>query len=138
MKKLAVGIVLIGLSGCAVATTENYEAILQSWIGQPVESLIASWGPPQSSATLNNGVRILEYWYVYNRHVPGYTYMAPQTTYHQGAVGGTTYSGTSTRYIAQRVSGYDVNLMCKTRITINPQGLVSNWTYQGNNCKASR
>jgi hypothetical protein len=40
---------IVALEGCA--TTANYEAKLQSWIGHSESELIASWGPPSNSYT---------------------------------------------------------------------------------------
>jgi hypothetical protein len=38
-----------GLLLSACATTANYEAILRTWVAQPVDRLVMAWGPPQST-----------------------------------------------------------------------------------------
>ena len=144
MKKQIFVLAMLALGGCA--TTANYEAILQSWIGQPVDSLVASWGPPQSSFQLNNGGQVLEFSDQRNMQMPGYSYTSPQTTYHSGTAsaygtGGSatgTYSGTSTTYVQQQTPGYNIALSCKTRITVDSNGIITNWAWQGNNCKAGK
>jgi hypothetical protein len=142
MKKLITLVVSCILGGCA--TTANYEAILQSWIGQPVDNLVSTWGPPQSSFTLSNGGQVLEYSDQRNMQMPGYSYTTPQTTYQSGNVsaygsGGSaygTYSGISTTYVQHQTPGYNIALSCKTRITVDSNGVITNWAWQGNNCKA--
>jgi len=132
------------LTSCA--TTANYEAILNSWLGQPVDNLVSSWGPPQSSFTLSNGGQVLEYSDQRNMQMPGYSYTTPQTTYQSGTVsaygsGGSAYgnySGTSTTYVQHQTPGYNIALSCKTRITVNSRGVITNWAWQGNNCKAGK
>ncbi len=145
MKKLfAIGISAILLAGCA--TTANYEAILRSWVGQPVDNLVSSWGAPQSSFKLSNGGQVLEYSNQRNMQMPGYSYTTPQTTYQNGTVSAYgssgsaygTYSGTSTTYVQHQTPGYNIALSCSTRITVNSNGIITNWAWQGNNCKARK
>lgn len=130
------------LSACA--TTANYESVLKSWMGSHVDSLVASWGPPQSSYQLSNGGQVIEYVSSRNVQVGGYTYSAPQTTYQSGSVsaygtGGSaygTYSGTSTTYVQKQTPTYNVNTWCKTRFTTNSSRIIERWAWQGNNCRA--
>lgn len=46
-------LVLLLLAGCA--TTAGYEKILNSWVGDNVDHLVSSWGPPASSYQLSDG-----------------------------------------------------------------------------------
>lgn len=134
---------LLAVGGCA--TTANYEKILQSWVGAHVDRLVTSWGPPQSSFRLSDGAQVLEYTNQRTVQGGGYTYTQPQTTYHSGSASayGTyggyasgTYSGTSTTYVQRQTPVYNIPLTCKTRFTVNPQGIITNWAWEGNNCKA--
>lgn len=52
MKKLVGWLLMVFLVGCA--TTANYEAKLQSWVGHSESELIASWGPPTNSYRSGN------------------------------------------------------------------------------------
>jgi hypothetical protein len=111
----------------ACATTANYEKILTTWVSQPADKLIMAWGPPQSSYTLSDGGRVIEY------QRQGTAYM-PRSTPQYGTVwgsGGTmgTYSGAGTTYVP-------VQQWCKTRFTVNPQGYIMNWQWEGNRCVA--
>jgi len=37
------------LAGCVTATTENYEALLKTWVGRSEGDLVQAWGPPSST-----------------------------------------------------------------------------------------
>ena len=129
---------------CGCATTANYEKVLNSWVGVHVDNLVSSWGPPQGSFGLSDGSTVIEYIRSRNAQVGGYTYMAPQTTYHSGhasayGTGGLaygTYSGTSTTYVQRQTPTQNINLLCKTRFTVSPNGIITRWGWQGNDCKA--
>ncbi len=143
MKKKYFFIALVVIfTGCA--TTANYEKILTTWVGSHVDNLVSSWGPPQGAFQLSDGSSVIEYIRSRNAQIGGYTYTAPQTTYHSGSAsaygtGGSaygTYSGTSTTYVQKQTPTYNINLMCKTRFTVNQQGIITKWSWQGNNCTA--
>lgn len=130
------------VAGCA--TTANYEKVLSSWVGRHVDHLVSSWGPPYSSYPLSDGGKVLEYTSQRNVQIGGYTYTTPQTTYHTGSAnaygkGGSaygTYSGTSTTYVQQQTPIQNITKICKTRFTVSPQGIITNWAWHGNDCKA--
>lgn len=141
MKIFFIGFIAI-IASCA--TTANYEKILNSWIGENVDNLVSSWGPPQSSFKLSDGSTVVEYVRSRNSQIGGYTYTVPQTTYQTGTASayGTggyaygTYSGTSTTYVQKQTPTYNINLLCKTRFTVNPNGIITKWSWQGNDCTA--
>jgi len=109
MKKTLFGILLAAaLAGCA--TTANYEKILASWVGSNVDMLIASWGPPQSSADLSNGGKVLKY-FSSNTTVTTQNYFGVWVSTPQ------TYS-------------------CQTLFTIDASGVITKWKWAGNSCKA--
>jgi len=143
MKKEVFIIVFVGiLSGCA--TTANYEKMLNTWVGFHVDNLVSSWGPPQSSFKLSDGSVVIEYVNSRYAQVGGYRYTAPETTYRSGSIstsgtGGSssgTYADTSTTYVQKQAPVYTVHLICKTRFTVHPQGIITKWSWQGNNCTA--
>ena len=137
-KPSAIIAVALILAGCA--TTENYEKILNTWVGSHVDSLVLSWGPPQGSFKLSNGKTVLEYTDARTVQMGGYTYTTPQTTYQSGTVygGGSygTYSGSSTTYVTQQTPTYNVNYWCKTRFIADSNGIIERWSWEGNNCVA--
>jgi len=121
MKWVLICCVLL-LAGCA--TTANYEKALQSWVGSSADRLVEAWGPPQSSYKLSDGGQVLEY--------------VNQGTAHgsNGPDAQGMYSGTTATYVQHQTPVYNINLVCITRFTVNPQGIITNWAWQGNNCKA--
>lgn len=135
---------LMAVSGCA--TTANYEEILQSWVGSNVDRLVMSWGPPATSFPLTTGGSVLEYSNQRNVQIGGYTTTVPQTTYNSGTAnaygtGGSaygTYSGTSTTYVQKTTPVQNIAMQCVTRFTVNAQGTITNWAWQGNDCTARK
>ena len=143
MKSTSIIVTLaIALAGCA--TTANYEKLLSSWVGSNADNLVMRWGPPSNSYPLSNGGRVLEYSNQRNIQLGGYTQTVPQTTYSSGTAsaygtGGSaygTYSGTSTTYVQRTTPVQNIAMQCITRFTINSQGTITNWAWQGNDCKA--
>ena len=130
------------LGGCE--TTANYEKVLQSWVGSNVDNLVMRWGPPANSYPVTSGGRVLEYSNQRTIQLGGQTTTVPQTTYTSGTANiyGTsgsasgTYAGTSTTYVQKTAPVQNFAMQCTTRFTINAQGVITNWTWQGNDCKA--
>lgn len=119
---------LLLLIGCA--TRANYEKILNSWTGAPVDSLVRSWGPPSSSYRLQSGGQILVYDSRSSQTMttPMHVQQAPGTF-----VGSTYFPGPTT------VTGgqvYTINRWCKTQFEVSERGTVRNWRYEGNYCVA--
>ena len=112
----------IALVGCA--TTQNYEKILASWVGRPVNALIDSWGPPDSEY-VNGSTRYLTWVKGGNVFVPG-----TSPTYTTTIVGNTAYTNATGGSPA-----YNIQLSCKTTFTVR-DGYVLNWRWEGNHCKA--
>jgi hypothetical protein len=108
----------------ACATTENYEKVLSSWVGSGEDSLIASWGPPDSSYQ-SGETKYLTYARSNTSYVPG---VAPtyQTTCSFGICRTTPIGGSP---------GYAVNSNCKTTFTV-VGSKITNWRWQGNDCTA--
>lgn len=136
-----VAAIAIFLTACA--TTANYEKILSSWVGKNADNLVSRWGPPESSYPLSDGGRVLQYSNQRNIQIGGYTTTVPQTTYEDGTVnvygnGGSAYgnySGTSTTYVQKTTPVQNIAMHCITRFTVNAQGVITRWAWQGNDCK---
>ena len=131
MRRLAgliAAVITLVTGGCA--TRANYEKILNSWVGAPVDNLVRSWGPPASSYRLQSGGQIL----VYDSR-SSQTMMTPmQVQQAPGTfVGSTHYPGPTT------VTGgqvYTIHRWCKTQFEVSEGGAVRNWRYEGNDCVA--
>lgn len=113
---------IAALASCA--TTENYEKILSSWVGQPVANLIDKWGPPDSEF-VNDSNRYLSWTKADSVFIPG-----TSPTYRTTLIGNTAY----TNAIGGSPS-YNVYRSCKTTFTVR-DGYVVNWRWEGNHCKA--
>jgi hypothetical protein len=113
---------MLGLSACA--TTEKYEKILGSWVGASEDSLIAKWGPPDSSYQ-SGETKYLTYARSNSAYIPG-TAPTYQTTCSLGICNTIAVGGSP---------GFTVNSNCKTTFTLSG-GKITNWRYQGNDCTA--
>ncbi|MEZ8990095.1 hypothetical protein AB4571_15345 [Vibrio breoganii] len=126
MKKLLLIVVITILSGCA--TTERYNAILDTWMGHDTEELVNSWGYPDNSFVAPNGNKVYVYGYQASTYVPQTNYTT--TTYN--AVGGTLYGNSTTN----SVGGYTVQHNCTTFFEVDESGTLVNWRWKGNACKS--
>lgn len=117
------------MGGCA--TTEGYRQILETWKGQHVDELITSWGPPNGSAELSDGGKVLEY--ATNRTIPFFLPNTRNTTGTFSTFGGVmgTYSGRSTGSKMVPIA-----LSCVTRFTISSEGYISDYSFEGGDCTA--
>ena len=129
--------------GCA--TTEGYKKVANSWVGNHVDNLITSWGPPSGIYPLSNGGQVLQYSRQRNVQVGGITYAVPQTTYENGRVNAysnsgssayANYSGRTTTYVNQTTPVENIEMQCVTRFTIDSTGIIRNWAFEGNDCRA--
>ena len=122
MKRYSILLLLCGLAACA--TTEKYEAILESWIGKSENALVEAWGPPDSVYE-TDGTKYLSYAKSGTHYVPG-TFPTYRTT----IVGNTrhthSYGGTP---------GYIYNQNCKTSFAIIAK-TIKKWRWEGNACRA--
>jgi len=137
LKKALIAALL--LSGCA--STANYEASLQQWVGQPLDDLVLAWGPPQSSYTLRDGRQVVEYLRQRIINTPGFTWHHPHTIYQEGqtynADGSPSgeYRGSSTIFLAEETPGDSHYLECRTRFIVSQQGDIQQWKWEGNDCR---
>ena len=129
--------------GCA--TTANYEAALNSWVGVNADQLVSKWGPPQNTFPLSSGGRVLEYSKQRSIQTGGYTYTTPVTTYNSGNVnvygsgGGSAYgnyTSSSTTYIEKQTPIQTWNMNCATRFTVDASNIIRSWAWEGNDCRA--
>lgn len=117
MKKLIIMFSIFVLGGCA--TTANYEKILNSYMGQSKATLVTNWGVPSGTYQLDEKTELLKYsteQYVVNNYTP-----IDNSAFSRGFASG--YNSRNGKY------------WCDTTFTIT-NGVVSNWQYNGNMCKA--
>ncbi len=141
-KKVCLVIFCCLFVGCA--TTAKYQSILDTWIGIDEGVLISAWGPPQNYYPLSDEGKVIEFVRSNNVQMGGHTYTEPQSTYHSGSVNTygsydsyrSSYYGTSTQYVTKTTPTYNLQFWCKTRFTVDKNGKIISWSWEGNNCKA--
>jgi type IV pilus biogenesis protein CpaD/CtpE len=122
MIRIVCAVAAASLVGCA--TTAKFESILDSYIGDPESALISQWGPPDSSYPLGDGSKVLQYRQNGSVVLPGY---ANATTTYVGHQAFTSVNGMPAMAIAQQ---------CTVNWTVDNNGRVRRWNYNGNACKA--
>ena len=134
MRVCFIGLVAILLVGCA--TEAKYRAVLETWIGLPIDRLVSAWGPPHRSFKKQDG-RTLYTWSD-QRTVMLSGGTTAQTTYHTGTVyggnGGKSFSGTSTTYVPNPPT--PLHLSCQTTFETDRSGKIIHWSYKGNDCRS--
>ncbi len=146
---LLVAIPSFFILGCA--TTENYEAILNQWVGKSESELVTAWGIPKDNYKLDDGGKILLYSNSHSVETGGYSYTMPQTTYRTETIQGTpvysrdpiatmqsaqprTYQIKTTENVTTTVPKAIKNYSCETRFHLDNKGIVKDWKWQGNDC----
>ena len=115
---LAVALALL-LTACA--TTAQYETHLARWGGQPLDDLVLAWGPPQSSYTLRDGRQVVEY--------------QRQQLVRRPGLGRSMLNTSRVFYLLDEMEDDYTLLQCRTRFTVDAQGIIQNWTWDGNACR---
>lgn len=127
MKKLLFITLCILLQGCA--TTEKYNAMLDTWLGRNINEVINNWGYPDSTFNAPNGNTVYVYSYQSSTYVPQTNYTT--TTY--SPIGGSVYSNSTTN----SYGGYTINEVCRTYFEADEVGTIVNWQWKGNACRAN-
>ena len=138
MKRVVIWFFSLALMGCA--TTANYEAILDSYVGANVDELIVNWGPPDKEAALSNGDRILEYRDEHTGTSGGGSYTVYETQNQTGTVytpsGPLPYSSSVRFPVTHTMPVFTSHVFCVTRFKVSKTGIVLSYTYKGNDCVA--
>ena len=123
---------LVSLIVCGCATTANYDKILDTWAGAHMDKLFSSWGPPFRRSKLSDGGQIITYVQEEDVQTGGYSYVESVTS-----AGPTTHSGIRTTEVQRQAPVRNVTLLCTTNFTVNASGIVTNSSWEGNNCKTN-
>jgi hypothetical protein len=123
------------LAGCA--TTEKFNAKMNSFLGQPEAVIVGRYGAPKSVYQVDALTKVLTYRRSGAVPVGGGTTMQAVTSQDRGSVygprGTATYSGTSTTWVPVQQPAYSVEFWCEVHFTIK-EGAVSAWNAEGNHC----
>ncbi len=110
----------------ACATEEHYNRILAGWVGRHVDDLMVRWGPPDRSAALSDGRKVI----AYDRER---TVTSGGHTRYERVV---TEDGDDVIYVPVTTPVRTRVLSCETRFVIAQQGIIESWSHDGNNCVA--
>lgn len=131
-KSLSVCAIVVLMTACA--TTANFEASLNVWVGKSESELIGSLGEPTQVIPLPNGDHALVY--TSNRILRSGGYSTQSNSYNSDwgkkHNGGWNDSSTSTQ---QNVPLTDSLYSCSSRYIIHG-GVVASTGHSGNDCKA--
>ena len=105
----------------ACASSARYETTLARWGGKPLDDLVLAWGPPQSSYTLRDGRQVVEY--------------QRQQLVRRPGLGRSMLNTSRVFYLLDEMEDDYPLLQCRTRFTVDAQGIIQNWTWDGNACR---
>ncbi len=133
-KVLALGAIAL-LAACA--TAQDYDNMLNKYMGASQAEIIKKFGAPSAVKIINDNTTVLAYTNVDNVFVPSeyYTYAPAGELYGQDGVFYpflNDYDFDSPFWSP----GYEVEYVCKT-VFLLQNDKVTAWKWQGNNCVAS-
>ena len=123
------------LTGCGIAqrkaATQQFQAKMDGFVGQPFDDVIRSLGVPTNSATLTSGGKVYEY--ARSRTETGgggsYTVNRPMYVPKYGTPG--TWVNVPTQQ-AMPISSYEIS--CRLLIEVSAENKVLTWKADGNGC----
>ncbi len=124
MSRLAIAAVA-GALLAACATEEHYNRMLAGWVGRPLDDLMIQWGPPDKSAFLSRGGKVIEYDRARIVTTGGHTRYEPVKT------------DNDTIWIPVEVPSRERHLRCATRFVISPADIIESWSHDGDDCVAT-
>ena len=128
MKKFLISFLiflLMPVSVQAFGVKSTMKDIMDSWVGESINSVIKCWGYPTNEKTMAG--KTLYYWdWSYNVKNPSYT-NAQASTY-----------GNTTNINAYTYGGGTCNVSCNRILEVDDSGKVASWQWSGNNCPYSQ
>lgn len=121
IRKYAAVLAVILVTACQTATTENYNSILDSWIGQGKKDLVLSWGIPDREYRLDPSTELV-------------SYKSRRQIYYPGNYSLCTAYDRSFGTCAGGFPPYLQYLSCETTFTV-VSGKISQWRHEGNDCR---
>ena len=129
------------VSGCASPRAE-YDAALKTWMGQPAAAFIAKWGPPSKTVERIKGFKELVYErsaIMTERERTRTTTRTEQEPYPLYVKPGEVYIQKERTIVETTVTpAYSSEIWCKTRLLVNPDGILVLYTFEGNSCLAPK
>ena len=123
MSRLVIAVVA-GALLAACATETHYNEMLAGWVGRALDDLMIRWGPPDKTAALARGGKVIEYDRKRTINTGGYTRHEP------------VIIDKETIWIPVEVPSEERHLRCATRFVISPADIIESWSHDGNDCVA--
>jgi hypothetical protein len=105
-------------------TSENYEKILDTWVGENISSLVNQWGYPNDQFVSPSGRKV--YVYEQSRIIRIPTNQITDVKVKENWDSSYTVTG-KRKYNT-------IEYVCVTWIETNDSGDIVNWRWEGNNC----
>ena len=124
---LLITVICFFFSSCAQMmgyTSENYEKILDTWVGENISSLVNQWGYPNDQFVSPSGRKV--YVYEQSRIIRIPTNQVTDVKIKENWDSSYTVTG-KRKYNT-------VEYKCVTWIETNDVGDIVNWRWKGNNC----
>lgn len=126
-------LVMTALSLCGCASSKNYQAAMQTWVGAPKTAMLNEWGEPTQVTALHDGDTRYTYRSIekerfsttYNPVVPTGR-LSPQST------------SSMLSHTPPTMQQHDQTFWCQTNFIVNKSGMIVNTNYEGNNCVATK
>jgi hypothetical protein len=118
--------VVAGALLAACATEAHYDRMLAGWVGRPLDDLIVQWGPPDKTAALSRGGKVIEYDRERIVTTGGYTRYEPVIT----------DGDKDPILVPVAVPSEERHLRCATRFVISPADIIESWSHDGSDCVA--
>jgi len=128
---------LAALLVAACVTSEGYDRQTATWVGLPIEAVIAEWGPPNRSIQLAPDETTYE-WTRVGRPSGGGLLPFAGFAFGLGIGSGghVSVGGIGLSLPLHAAAGGGERSYCTTRFTVGPDGLVSGYTFEGDDCVA--
>lgn len=127
------------LTSCQTLYENTYDYKVDLWMGHHVDELVMSWGVPQNSYKFSNGAVAVEYVDEKTSTIRGRTYYETEPVYEGGTIygpdGTSIPKATSYRSVAKRMPDTVVKRHCKTTFTTDRDGIIIDWSYEGDACQ---
>ena len=120
---------LVLLSSCAAMNpqySENYEMVLDTWVGEKIGRLVNAWGYPIRKFMSPSGRKV----YVYEQ---SQIIRIPQSQPNEVSI---KRNFDSTFTVTEKTKYNNIELYCVTWIETNSAGDIVNWRWEGNDCTA--
>lgn len=104
------------VSSCSIASTEKFEWMLNTWVGQPETKLVEQWGAPDQVYE-NDGKRYLSYIYS--------DISSTRPRVHSSIVGNQILTNTYGGNVTQEY--------CKATFIVENKNVIG-WQYKGDDC----